>query len=59
MTKQNKEENDKKKRELFEKVWDNYWWKRRVFSYRINNSESSEREIISLALESWLEEIVK
>lgn len=41
------------KRKLFEKIWDNYWWKKRDFCYRINTNEADEREIIALAFESF------
>jgi hypothetical protein len=44
-----------KKEKLFERLWDDYWWKKRSFGYRCSNSEKGEREIIATAFESYLQ----
>ena len=34
----------------FEKIFDEYWWKKRSFGYRCSHNEIEEREIIATAL---------
>lgn len=43
-----------KKEEIFEMMWDNYWWKLRNFSYRCSHNEVIEREILSTAFEDMI-----
>ena len=46
---------EKKKEDILEAIFEHYWWNIRGFSYRINNDETHEREIIASALEPFLE----
>ena len=45
---------EKEKEELFEKVWSEYWWKKRGFGYRINNSEECERETLAEMFDTFI-----
>ena len=43
------------KQEILTNIFEHYWWNIRGFSYRCNNSEDSEKEMLALALEPFLE----
>ncbi|HUS49206.1 MAG TPA: hypothetical protein VMZ91_03525 [Candidatus Paceibacterota bacterium] len=49
--------NKKEKQKLMEEIFNNYWWKKRSFSYRCSNDEQDEMEIIATAFESYLEKL--
>ena len=43
------------KQEILKNIFEHYWWNIRGFSYRCNNSEDLEKEMLALALEPFLE----
>ena len=52
--KNNKQEIENKNKEILEDIFQHYWWNIRGFSYRVNNSEEMEKEMLALALEPLL-----
>ena len=52
----NQQKEDIRNQKILDAIFEHYWWNIRGFSYRCNNGESQEKEVLALAIEPFLKD---